>query len=606
MENYSPSSGYMLATENSRDSIYDQNVPGTPIFFTLESALTHEPHLVPHSPAISVISGRSYLSSPGTWSPGQRLPMTPTTTPLTPGNNIIDQQLNVTERYLSSVVSTEELYNRLRQICSPVHGSPIATVPSITNSPFQPSTPSNNTSIDSTFANHNVNSSFNHSRTNFAISPRKLTTLSRSSLNNTPSRGLNISSDTLIMHDRNLASVLNSSSLASSMLSRPETPLRDCESSKSLLIPDTPEQAASSLFGSRMALCTPLHPLDLNISGQGVTPCKIEDNSTNSFPTTPILGQQARNSIVSPYNHHTLGTPTIQPPGSTPGTPMLATSTPAHHSKANKPSGSSIISSVNKTGVSVSKAFGGSEVKALMTGTPQTKRLATFPSLPGSAPSRLLALRAITSPGIKKFSPSKFQKSRTVLSKQFTVKRDLFKAESSQQTFKKEGLKALTGRISSLSGVFDEDSDNSEEDSKDEIAIHDGLGRTDIQADTMDTISPLDSEIEQDNVSFSSEMMIKELSRKRIEKRRLATPKHNASNEENENVSPILSPPISGGGDCVVVLSTANYSSGSGAASTSYEKPGARQLPGQTGHGSSGTRLFREKRILKTGDISKK
>ncbi len=50
--------------------------------------------------------------------------------------------------------------------------------------------------------------------------------------------------------------------------------------------------------------------------------------------------------------------------------------------------GSSIISSVNKTGVSVSKAFGGSEVKALMTGTPQKKRLATFPSLPGSAPSR--------------------------------------------------------------------------------------------------------------------------------------------------------------------------------------------------------------------------
>ncbi len=94
------------------------------------------------------------------------------------------------------------------------------------DSPFQQSTPSNNTSIDHIFANDNANSSFQQSHRSLAFTPSKLTTLSRSSLNNTPSRGLNISSDTLIMHDRNLASTMNTSSLASSLLSRPETPLR--------------------------------------------------------------------------------------------------------------------------------------------------------------------------------------------------------------------------------------------------------------------------------------------------------------------------------------------------------------------------------------------
>ena len=93
------------------------------------------------------------------------------------------------------------------------------------DSPFQQSTPSNNTSIDQIFANDNANSSFEQSRRSLAFTPSKLTTLSRSSLNNTPSRGLNISSDMLIMHDRNLASTINTSSLASSLLSRPESPL---------------------------------------------------------------------------------------------------------------------------------------------------------------------------------------------------------------------------------------------------------------------------------------------------------------------------------------------------------------------------------------------
>ena len=91
------------------------------------------------------------------------------------------------------------------------------------DSPFQQSTPSNNTSIDQIFANDNANSSFEQSRRSLAFTPSKLTTLSRSSLNNTPSRGLNISSDMLIMHDRNLASTMNTSSLASSLLSRPES-----------------------------------------------------------------------------------------------------------------------------------------------------------------------------------------------------------------------------------------------------------------------------------------------------------------------------------------------------------------------------------------------
>ena len=102
---------------------------------------------------------------------------------------------------------------------------PFSSIYVYLDSPFQQSTPSNNTSIDHIFANDNANSSFEQSRRSLAFTPSKLTTLSRSSLNNTPSRGLNISSEMLIMHDRNLGSTMNTSSLASSLLSRPVSPL---------------------------------------------------------------------------------------------------------------------------------------------------------------------------------------------------------------------------------------------------------------------------------------------------------------------------------------------------------------------------------------------
>eukprot|EP00088_Acartia_fossae_P007087 TRINITY_DN13291_c0_g1_i1.p1 TRINITY_DN13291_c0_g1~~TRINITY_DN13291_c0_g1_i1.p1 ORF type:complete len:671 (-),score=104.50 TRINITY_DN13291_c0_g1_i1:743-2755(-) len=64
MENYSPNAGYFIVSENSRDSIYDQNVPGTPRFITLSSSI--EPHMVPLSPVLSSSFGaqRSLETSP--------------------------------------------------------------------------------------------------------------------------------------------------------------------------------------------------------------------------------------------------------------------------------------------------------------------------------------------------------------------------------------------------------------------------------------------------------------------------------------------------------------------------------------------------------------
>ena len=65
---------------------------------------------------------------------------------------------------------------------------------------------------------------------------------------------------------------------------------------------------------------------------------------------------------------------------------------------------------------------------------------------------------------------------------------------------KQEGLKPLTGLNSSLSGVFDDDSD-SEDDNKSEIGNDED--RKDVEVD-MDTTSPLDVQIEQEKVSFNS------------------------------------------------------------------------------------------------------
>jgi len=183
------------------------------------------------------------------------------------------------------------------------------------------------------------------------------------------------------------------------------------------------------------------------------------------------------------------GTPIIQPPGSSPGTPMLATSTPTAASARSsrtprmalsssaKRSGSSSIGRFATDKESVFPCMPVSGSNAFMTSTPQTKRLSTYSGVPGSAPSRLLALRAISSPGIRRST----QKPRPTPS---SVKRDLFLNKTNSKERKTSDDKNSSGYLD----FFDSDSDSDNMD--------DTLGDTDAQ---------LDTDMEDANVTLPSE-----------------------------------------------------------------------------------------------------